>query len=472
MTPKTPTKTAPSSPRRFGPRALAAPLCTSLAITLAASVGAVALTQTAHSEGIVDTAMHNPPTPRSFKGYAFDQCQAPKQSAMNMWMKRSPYLGIGIYISGADRACRVQNYLNATWVHTQLSHGWRLLPITVGPQASCNPHFPRYPHDRKIDPKPGRGSLYPRARAQGRGQAAATVRTARRLGISRGSTMYYDLESFNTNNTGCRESALSFLSAWTLALHRAGYHSGVYSSARSGISALVQARAQHQRHLVFPDQIWIAEWDHRVNTASSYVTGGLWSPHRRIKQFQGGHNETYGHVTINIDRDFVDVGRGMYAPKVVHCGGVDLNLSSFAVFNLAARHPNRRHVKAVQCLLHERGLYGGRMNGRYTSRVRAAVHRWKTWHHWRVDNMWYREDWVSLLASRRSQTVKFGSANENVRFAQRALDAANPRLHLAITGTFGAATRTAVRAYQHRAGVKPDGIVTPGTWNAMQHGKT
>src|SRR4051794_23604961 len=89
-------------------------------------------------------------TPRDFTGYGFDQCLAPTQSAMDAWLTSSPFWAVGIYISGDSRGCRNQPNLTPTWVRTQLNNGWRLLPITLGPQASCNPRFPRYGDDVRI----------------------------------------------------------------------------------------------------------------------------------------------------------------------------------------------------------------------------------------------------------------------------------------------------------------------------------
>ena len=83
-----------------------------------------------------DSVTANVVTPGAFHGYGFDQCLAPSQQAMNAWLRQSPYLAVGIYISGASRACRVQPNLTPTWVTTQLRNGWKLLPITLGPQAS------------------------------------------------------------------------------------------------------------------------------------------------------------------------------------------------------------------------------------------------------------------------------------------------------------------------------------------------
>ena len=56
-----------------------------------------------------------------------------------------------------------------------------------------------------------------------------------------------------------------------------------------------------------PDQIWIADWDGKANTSSSYIRSSGWQPYGRVKQYQGGHNETWGGVRINIDRNYLNL---------------------------------------------------------------------------------------------------------------------------------------------------------------------
>ncbi len=90
-------------------------------------------------------------TPGSFTGYGFDQCTAPTQRAMDAWRTSSPYWAVGIYVSGASRGCLSQPNLTPTWVRRQLAGGWRLLPITLGPQASCTTRE-RYLHQVRINP--------------------------------------------------------------------------------------------------------------------------------------------------------------------------------------------------------------------------------------------------------------------------------------------------------------------------------
>ena len=108
-------------------------------------------------------------TPGDFTGYGFDQCLAPTQSAMDRWWRKSPFSAVGIYISGDSRACRSQPNLSPTWVAAQVARGWRLLPIALGPQASCQPRFPRYKDDFKISNKPANG--YAVAAGQGAAEA-------------------------------------------------------------------------------------------------------------------------------------------------------------------------------------------------------------------------------------------------------------------------------------------------------------
>ncbi len=170
-------------------------------------------------------------TPGDFTGYGFDQCLAPTQSAMDTWWKKSPFSAVGIYVSGDSRACRSQPNLSPTWVATQVARGWRLLPIALGPQASCQPRFPRYADDFKISPKPTGG--YALAASQGLAEADKNAADATAYGIGAGSTIWYDLEGFNLGDTHCRESALVFVSSWVTRIKAHGYVAGFYpASAR------------------------------------------------------------------------------------------------------------------------------------------------------------------------------------------------------------------------------------------------
>jgi hypothetical protein len=86
-------------------------------------------------------------------------------------------------------------------------------------------------------------------------------------------------------------------------LHTEGYVSGVYSSAASGIADLVNVYGTTTH--TEPDDIWIGDWNNAKTASDPYVPGGDWSGHQRLHQYVGGHNETHGGVTLNIDGDYL-----------------------------------------------------------------------------------------------------------------------------------------------------------------------
>ena len=224
-----------------------------------------------------------------YTGLGFDVCSTPSASAMSAW-GASPYRAVGIYIGGVNEACSQPN-LSPTWVDEESAAGWVMLPIYVGLQAPRNGC--------------GCAGIVP-AQASAEGTAAAddAINQAEANGISPGNPIYDDMEAYTTGGTNT-QAVLAFLSAWTSELHAHGYLSGVYSSANSGISDFVAANGTG---FVEPDEIWIAEWNGQQNTNSAYVPASDWPNHQRVHQYQGGHNATYGGVTINIDSDYVDAG--------------------------------------------------------------------------------------------------------------------------------------------------------------------
>ncbi|WP_137294238.1 glycoside hydrolase domain-containing protein [Nocardioides dongxiaopingii] len=447
------------------------PAATAAAPTTSASSTSRAAAPTAvPSAARADTPL--PVTPGDFTGYGFDQCLTPTQATMNTWLQRSPFLAVGIYISGDSRACRSQPNLTPTWVRNQLLKGWRLLPITLGPQASCQPRFPRYSDDFKISPDPGPRNRYPKARAMARDSAASTVVDAQRLGIPAGSTLWYDLEGFDHTNTHCRESALAFVSTWVINVRRLGYVTGVYSSAGSGIKVLDDARVNRPGAFALPDQIWVARWDGVANTSTSYLRGDGWVPGGRVKQYRGGHDEVWGGVRINIDSNFLDVGRGSVAPGETHCGGVTVSFRRYGTLRAPSgtRTPAPGKVRALQCLLSEHGYYRGAVDGRYSPAVLDSVRRWKADRAQPASDHWFPRDWMTLLSWGNAPILKIGSASGYVRRVQRALNSANIGTKLAVSGTFDGATAEAVKTYQRRVGITASGIADTPTWTRLRAG--
>ena len=386
---------------------------------------------------------------------------------MNTWLKSSPFLAVGIYTSGTSRACRVQPNLDPTWIGKQLAKGWRLLPITLGPQASCQPRFPRYSDDVKINPAPGADKSYAVALAQGLSEASTSVADAQALGIPAGSTLWYDLEGFDLANRDCRESALRFLGGWTMRLHEQGYVSGVYSSAGSGIKMLDDARVERPGLIVLPDRIWIARWDGVADTSTSYLREDGWRPGGRMKQYLGGHDETWGGVTINIDSNFLDLGRGSLAAPETHCGGVRVDFRKYPKVKASS---TGRRMTALRCLLAEQGYRVSRRAAAERRSLPPQMRSWQKAHGFTVSSAWKRKHWVALLSDGTRPVQKIGSTGEGVFRVQRAVNAAGMS-RIPVTGVYDTATQAAVRGWQQRAGLPVTGVVAANSWKRLQAGQ-
>jgi hypothetical protein len=433
---------------------------------LAATVGLTASSSTATSP--------NPVTPGNMVGYGFDQCEAPSQAAMTAWLRSSPFRAVGIYMSGALRFCQAQTNLTPTWVSTQLATGWRLLPIHLGAQASCTTRD-RYQKD-KISADPT--NSYETARGQGRAEAKQALAAAQGLGIAAGSTIYYDLEAFNASIASCRWSSLWFLSAWTRQLHKNHYVSGVYSSAASGIKALDDARVTPGNKDTLPDQIWIADWNGVADAGSKFVRPDGWAG-QRIHQYQGGHKETWGGVTINIDRNYLDLSGSPVPPpppaptasdKLSDSQCTPATINRTAYRDTAPRQRTQLH-RSLQCLLKQQGLYTRSVTGTWNGATTRAVKGWQAKVHHTVHKGFSRSDWTSLLAAGSTRTVlQRGVRNADVVRAQRALNAATSA-RLKVTGAYNRATAAAVGAYQERVGIKPTRVVATKTWAALLKGR-
>ena len=407
--------------------------------------------------------------PGDLTGYAFDARCAPTQEQMDAWLTASPFWGVGIYLGGSTMSCRTtatdpgQPHLDAAWVQRQTAQGWRLLPVWVGPQASCHPLYA----DR-IDPTPD--ASYAAADARGRSEAAAAVARARALGVAAGSTLWYDLEGgFDLADVDCRRSALRFLSGWTLALHDLGYRSGVYSSVSAGIHALDNADNLSPGSYAMPDQVWYAWYNGRADAEvdPAWVRGESWAGDR-VHQYAAQEAATYGGVTLGIDRNFLEVGGGSVAPRAArHCRGTRLD---FGVYRTERRGDRGARVRALQCLLKKHARYSGRLDGRFDRDVVRSLRTFQRRHDLRVTGRATGQAWVALLSRGGTPLLKVGSAEESVRRLQRALAAATAR-RVRVTGVFTDATAAAVRDYQGGAGLAATGVVAAETWQALLRGR-
>ncbi|MCX4544161.1 DUF1906 domain-containing protein [Streptomyces sp. NBC_01565] len=230
----------------------------------------------------------------SFTGQGFDTCTAPTQRAMDTWRGASPFGAVGIYIGGRARAC-AQPRLTANWVRRQVANGWHLMPIWVGPQPWHNAAT-----GLSTDPS--------EANEQGKEAAEGAASAARSLGLAEGTLLYNDLENYSDRATW-DAPVVAYLTAWTVRLHELGFRSAAYVAASSGAKAL--SAHHHQAPDAMPDVLWVAVWNGRSSVADTDM--GLpagtkqWAGRRRAHQYRGDHHATYGDVTLNIDRSWLDV---------------------------------------------------------------------------------------------------------------------------------------------------------------------
>ena len=268
---------------------------------------------------------------------------------------RSPFLAVGIYISGDSRGCRHQPNLTPKWVATQLRKGWRLLPITLGPQASCHPSFPRYDDDESIRRSPASTDRYPPARRQAHGRRPRPRSRPPGARHRRGQHALVRPRGLRRHQHRTAASRRSrFLSAWTDEAARP----------RLRLRRLLQRRVRHQdarrrprrpaRRVHPPRPDLDRPLGRQGQHQTDYIRDDGWLPGGRMKQYQGGHNETWGGVTINIDRNWLDLGRGSVADPVAHCKRRRRRPPDVQGAG-AEGTTETALVKALQCLLKEQG---------------------------------------------------------------------------------------------------------------------
>ncbi len=224
-----------------------------------------------------------------YTGLGFDTCEAPSLTTLQAWLA-SPYRALGIYIGGANRAC-TNAQLSPSWVASAEGIGWAIAPLYVGLQAPCGSQA-------------GLSVISAQA-AAGQGTSAAddAIASASQLGLPAGSPIYFDMEGYALDNPGCTQTVQTFLSAWVAELHNQGYLAGVYGSAGSTMRDLQALTTTSSA----PDDVWIADWNGDTSVfGDPYVSDALWADHERVHQFSGGHVESYGGITLDIDGDSLD----------------------------------------------------------------------------------------------------------------------------------------------------------------------
>ena len=234
-----------------------------------------------------------------FEGQGFDKCEIPTLAQMQIWWDNSPYDVVNLYYGGSRRGC-ANSALSNNYISQLDQQGWKFIPTWVGPQSPC------------WTSSGDRISLNTAtAYNQGVDEANAAANALEDLGLG-GSVAYYDLEgsSAHSGSTDCRNAAKAFINGWVEQLHVLGVKAGVYGS--SCASALSDFNNITNK----PDVMWPAAWFH--NSGQGYYdanatvwdvscfSNSLWGNHQRIRQYEGGHYENWGGVSLNIDSNVID----------------------------------------------------------------------------------------------------------------------------------------------------------------------
>src|ERR1700722_15100799 len=217
-------------------------------------------------------------------GEGLDSCTAPSVSQMSAFWSNTPYSAWGVYIGGEDRACSQPN-LTASWVSSVTAQGWHLLPLWVGPQNPCVPGYDHFSTNTST------------AYSQGVQQALDSYSALTSLGIGSNSPVIYDLETGGASTTTCIDATKSFIHGWVnqVAGGAAQWAGGSTPPCGGFMDAFASLSPP-------PDFIDGADWDGNPSTGTlSCVSSGHWTEHQRHKQYEGGHNETYNGVTLNVD---------------------------------------------------------------------------------------------------------------------------------------------------------------------------
>jgi hypothetical protein len=235
-------------------------------------------------------------TPTSQPAYAsygisqrlgWDSCGVGSTGNAKAFWSNTPYWNMGLYLGGSSYGGGCTRW-SSTDVFGLQSQGWRFLPLWVGPQAPCTGFSSRFSSDPAT------------AFNQGKSEAVSAYQKIVAFGWDTlNAPIIYDLEGFDTSNSGCVAAAQQFISGWVYQMHLPpAQKAGVYGST---CSSDLQAYAGIANT---PDFIDGANWSGNRNTGSlACVNSGYWAFNQRHKQYQGDHNETWNGVTLNVDSD-------------------------------------------------------------------------------------------------------------------------------------------------------------------------
>ena len=211
---------------------------------------------------------------------------------MAAWAE-SPYRAIGIYIGGENSACSQPN-LTASWVSAQTAAGWHLIPTYVGlqaPTSACS-SCAKLSASRATAQGEGGGR---RGRRGGRGGDGPGQPDLLRHGGLLADRQRHRRRRSPSSRPGPKSCTRSATSPASTAAAPPGSPTSPTRSAPATSCPTTSGSPTGTA---------------RQNTIDPVPPGSGWTHHQRIHQYRGGHNETYGGATINIDNNYVDGGDG------------------------------------------------------------------------------------------------------------------------------------------------------------------
>jgi len=233
------------------------------------------------------------------RGPGMDMCELAGEEDLRRWMDAGPYRTVNLYIGGALRFCANAS-LTAQRMEALALQGWTFIPTWVGPQAPCTSFRSRF------DANPAT------AYSQGRAEAEQALQVAQSLGLAdaggAGTVLYYDLEAYDGEDSACVEAARAFIAGWTQRIQESASYAGLYALACN------PPIARYGDLAPVPDAVWFAAWTRNAfdpavtvnDLPASCLPPALWNQSQRIRQYTGGHNETWGGVTLEIDSNVLD----------------------------------------------------------------------------------------------------------------------------------------------------------------------
>ncbi|MFE3169021.1 glycoside hydrolase domain-containing protein [Streptomyces sp. NPDC059224] len=229
------------------------------------------------------------PAQKTYTGRAFDTCTAPSLAAMKAW-HGGLYGAAAVYVGGKNRGCAQPN-LTASWVKSVTAVGWKLIPLYVGAQPSC-----------QSGSNPEKMTTT-NAASLGTADATDAVAKAAALGMKAGSPIYLDMEAYDTTNTACNNAVLTYVRAFDKQLHAKTYRAGFYGFTSSSAKAIANAKDKTD----LPGNLWYALWDKNNTTTADWPFGATqFTAHSRAHQYMVNSKETRGGYTITVDRDAWD----------------------------------------------------------------------------------------------------------------------------------------------------------------------